>query len=75
MDTPSILLGVAALAVSGWAVIQARGTAEAQTRLQGRLLALESARERDRLLHARRATRSRDHPFRPRLPACHPESR
>jgi hypothetical protein len=55
VDTPSILLGVAALAVSGWAVIQARGTAEAQTRLQGRLLALESARERDRLLHARRA--------------------
>jgi hypothetical protein len=55
MDPVSLVLGVAALTVSGWAVIESRRTASAQTRLQERLLTLESARERDRLLDARRA--------------------
>ena len=55
MDWPSIALGVAALAVSAWAVIESRRTSKSQRLLQERLFTLESARERDRVLHAKRA--------------------
>jgi hypothetical protein len=56
MDPWGVGIGAAALAVSAWAAWQARGTAKAQTRVQERLLALEGARERDRLLRAKSAS-------------------
>ena len=52
MDVSGVVLGVAALAISAWAAWQTRGTAKTQTSVQQRLLALESVRERDRLLGA-----------------------
>lgn len=51
----SPLLGVAALGVAVWAAIQSRGASREANDLQERLVALESARERDRLAAAKRA--------------------
>jgi hypothetical protein len=51
----SLLVGVLALGVSVWAVLESRSVGQRQNKLQERLLSLESARERDRLLATRSA--------------------
>ena len=49
------VIGVIALVVSIWSVVSARRTANVQNSLQERLLALETAREQDRVRQARSA--------------------
>lgn len=51
----SLILPILALLVSIWAAWNSRRTAKEQTVVQQRLLALETSRERDRLLDSRRA--------------------
>jgi hypothetical protein len=47
-----LLISIAALLASIWAVVAAKRTAKEQNRLQGQLLELEKARERDRVAEA-----------------------